>query len=208
MSKPPIYPKGYHLDHTINVTVPDTQMRVFAAEPFPDWWPTMLGLLTIIGDAVRGVPWGKPAEPESNWCADLPLGDCIPVVTPKGAVRLAYKRWSMDKPYPSEHMVTVAGPDGEVYHRVVADGWPSLATLYRPATVIPTPTADGWRRVGDEQPDRGQVVFLLEPWSLPSDLPMLRRWISLHPDRPDDWLWQPVPPGVIPPPPADRDGGQ
>lgn len=62
MSKPPIYPKGYDAEFILAVNTPGHSI-------VSKWggithWPTMLGLLTIIGDAVRGVPWGH--------------GECVP----------------------------------------------------------------------------------------------------------------------------------
>lgn len=60
MSKPPIYPKGYDAEFILAVNTPGHSI-------VSKWggithWPTMLGLLTIIGDAVRGFPWGSSAS--------------------------------------------------------------------------------------------------------------------------------------------------
>jgi hypothetical protein len=204
-------------------------------------WPLMLGLLTIIGDAVRGVPWGsgdddavtslprvgsvwvhkhedfvwvvKSVDPERRWVT--PQDDCglsldrfllyyrPATVTPTDEYQTMRERLDgiseLAKRY-SELRLRAVGLEAEskLLSTVVdaLDGY----------TVIPTPTADGWRRLADEKPAEGEMcwwwstisgkLLICPPWDDPSGLNLYT------------WLWQPVPPGVIPPPPANRDGGQ
>jgi hypothetical protein len=193
MNKPPIYPKGYEPDHIM-----DTSWQGFTAvcpTPTAGAWPAMLGLLTIIGDAVRGCPWGEPKA--------------SPVLPEVGSVWLAGNRMAHERPYARASIVRENGKNGWVALTEASKDstgrieW--FLDTYVPATVIPTPTTDGWRSQADEQPAEGQLCWWHNPaWPDGHEPEALTYYEVMHPG--DRWVWQPVPPGVIPPPPADPKG--
>jgi hypothetical protein len=152
-------------------------------------WPEMLGILHMVTAAVHGVPWGDSATrltmptTGSVWVQVDGERDIAVVVTALEG-----------RP--------TADVDGDtwIHHSAGTHKWKNFRHKFRPATVIPTPTADGWRRLADEQPDDPyEKVWARQRDWLPYRDPIIRDATQLDGA---DWLWQPVPPGVIPPPPS------
>jgi hypothetical protein len=143
-----IYPKGYDPEMPINVDYGDGN-SAFRAFPSESGWPIMLGLLTIISDAIAAAPWwgdgeSEPVLPEvgSVWVGDK---GHVWVISDAGFTRGA----SIDSSY-----FWVSGDDGEAMRLT------DFARLYRPALVVPTPTADDWIDPAVRLPEVGEWVWL------------------------------------------------
>ena len=168
-------------DLVIDLTVQrgDGEWNVSVAHPpVPHAWPTMLGLLTIISDAIAAAPWwGSGAS-----------GVELPAVG-------SYWLDEFGAPY----MVDGYDIDGPVSH----DGTFGLPLenftngSYRPATVVPTPTADDWIDPAVRLPDVGEYL-----WVLVGTAPLVAWIAGRFTDSapwPDDWVrWAPI---LVGPPP-------
>ena len=145
-------------------------------------WPTMLGLLTIISDAIAAAPWwgsgeSKPVLPDlpqvgSLW-ADRMSGDLVTVTS---------------------HGRSLGGDD-LVYQGAWFWKAADFHERYFPATVVPTPTADDWIDPAVRLPDVGEWY-----WWLNCNGDGLQAF--LHYDGDDTWpggsWWAPI---LVGPPP-------
>jgi hypothetical protein len=145
-----IYPKGFHYPNHVF----DTTTHLHAL-PTRDRWPTMLGLLTIISDAIAAAPW---------W-GDGAGGVELPAV---GSVWVARPGRSLASPHVT--VTAVEPPVGVAQARVGTVGpgreWVSgqlgnFLHEHVPATVVPTPTADDWIDPAVRLPEVGEWVWWL-----------------------------------------------
>ena len=99
-------------------------------------WVTMLGVLTMVTNAVSGVPWANgagKAKPHDIEVGGVYVdGDGIPFTVDAVNKWQAFTYWASISPY--EH---------------------------RPATVVPTPTADDWIDPAVRLPEVGEWVWWL-----------------------------------------------
>jgi hypothetical protein len=114
-------------------------------------WPTMLGLLTIIGDAIAAAPWWGDGEsvPQAErerlneygvpWVSRVPATAGVYVVTTEGVTYDGWVKDDRDEPR-----------------------WPLADFLdtFTPATVVPTPTADDWIDPAVRLPEVGEWYWL------------------------------------------------
>jgi hypothetical protein len=148
-------------------------------------WPTMLGLLTIISDAIAAAPWLGDGEVE-RWVPEIGSS----WVTLDGET------------YGEVYMVFA---DGEVMF--TDDGFASLADFnefWRPATVVPTPTADDWIDPAERLPEVGEWVWILDHMGGVTSWHVYERMVDY------DWWhgingWAPI--LVGPPPIPDASNG-
>jgi hypothetical protein len=191
-----IYPKGYDLETDLPFNLKVDGCWLAERTPASHHWPTMLGLLTIISDALAAAPWWGNGEVE-RWVPEIGSS----WVTLDGET------------YGEVYMVFA---DGEVMF--TDDGFASLADFnefWRPATVAPTPTADDWIDPAVRLPEVGEWHWMfyrgvveVTAW----DEPQWEMYASARQtmiDRGDpldyDWRWAPI--LVGPPPIPDASNG-
>jgi hypothetical protein len=130
--------------HVVVNHVPAPFHDYYIGHCWPASWPTMLGLLTIISDAIAAAPWWGDGEARvkvpavgSVWAdfeCDPPDIVSVDSVDDDGTIWL----WSMGRDYAWSGCL-----DRFLRH-------------YRPATVVPTPTADDWIDPAVRLPDVGE----------------------------------------------------
>jgi hypothetical protein len=138
-----IYPKRYDPTYCLDVSCNcDFTSMASIREPSVAYWPTMLGLLTIIGDAIAAAPWWGNGEVE-RWVPEIGSS----WVTLDGET------------YGEVYMVCTDEAGVRPWVMFTDDGIISLADFnefWRPATVVPTPTAEDWIDPAVQLPEVGE----------------------------------------------------
>jgi hypothetical protein len=151
-------------------------------------WPTMLGLLTIISDAIAASPWWGdgselPWPDPDEWYAQF-NGTQIDVVSTYRSII-----------EPDVVAVWLDHEDNDPIHLTREEFWAS----YRPAAVVPTPTADDWIDPAVRLPDVGEWVWMVREWGEVAPFKFRGNGVTVGVHR-----WAPI---LVGPPPIPTDGG-
>jgi len=149
-------------------------------------WPTMLGLLTIISDAIAAAPWWGDGEGG----VELPAVGSVWVARPGRSLASPHVVVTHVEPPVgvAQARVETVGLSGSVYGPLG-----NFLHEHRPATVVPTPTADDWIDPAVRLPEVGEWY-----WYPYGDGTVGVDRGGRYDDYHTNWRWAPI---LVGPPP-------